>query len=141
MSDGLHLWAAVASNFCDSAVILEPSTAEYHEKSYRSLCPFGLCRLGSSHGLAPSLVVRRPIDRSKSRWPRRTTGVPAVPPPGSLPPAAMVAPALLDSLTPEERVNVAVYEEANRGVVNITTRAVTRAVMSKFPPKARGAAW
>lgn len=30
----------------------------------------------------------------------------------------------LDELTPEERVNVEVYERANRGVANITTRAV-----------------
>jgi S1-C subfamily serine protease len=37
----------------------------------------------------------------------------------------MVAPALLDSLTPEERVNVLVYQQVNRSVVNINTRAVT----------------
>ena len=57
-----------------------------------------------------------------------TTGVPAAPPPGSLPPAAMVAPALLDSLTPDERVNVLVYQQVNRSVVNINTRAVTGVV-------------
>ena len=55
-------------------------------------------------------------------------GVAGGPPPASLPPAAMVAPALLDSLTPEERVNVLVYQQVNRSVVNINTRAVTRLV-------------
>ena len=36
--------------------------------------------------------------------------------------AALPAPSELDDLTPEERVNIAVYEAANRSVVNITTR-------------------
>jgi S1-C subfamily serine protease len=37
----------------------------------------------------------------------------------------MVAPSLLDSLTPDERVNVLVYQQVNRSVVNINTKAVT----------------
>ncbi|MEN6405663.1 MAG: trypsin-like peptidase domain-containing protein [Thermoguttaceae bacterium] len=36
-----------------------------------------------------------------------------------------VPPALLESLTPEERVNVLVYQQVNRSVVNINTRGVS----------------
>ncbi len=58
----------------------------------------------------------------------------ALPPPGLQPvlpptqPIPAVAPGgaapLLDDFTPEERVNIAVYEHVNRSVVNITTRSV-----------------
>jgi S1-C subfamily serine protease len=41
-----------------------------------------------------------------------------------LAPEAVVAPALLDSLTPEERVNVLVYQQVNRSVVNINTKGI-----------------
>ncbi len=49
----------------------------------------------------------------------------AAPPATGLAPEAMVAPALLDSLTPEERVNVLVYQQVNRSVVNINTKGIT----------------
>lgn len=40
------------------------------------------------------------------------------------PPGSATSPVVdgVDSLTPEERVNIAVYEKTNRGVVNITTQ-------------------
>ena len=50
----------------------------------------------------------------------------------------------VDDFTPEERVNIAVYEHVNRSVVNITTpqASATRASSSAtWPPRARGAAW
>lgn len=40
-------------------------------------------------------------------------------------PMSNVPPALLESLTPEERVNVLVYQQVNRSVVNINTRGVS----------------
>ncbi len=42
-----------------------------------------------------------------------------------MPPAAPGAASALDSLTPDERVNVLVYQQMNRSVVNINTRGVT----------------
>ena len=47
-------------------------------------------------------------------------GSPALPP--AQPGAPLPTPADADDLTPEERVNVAVYENVNRSVVSITTR-------------------
>jgi S1-C subfamily serine protease len=46
-------------------------------------------------------------------------------PPTGLAPEAMVAPALLDALTADERVNVLVYQQVNRSVVNINTKGIT----------------
>lgn len=43
-----------------------------------------------------------------------------------------------DDLTPEERVNIAVYEKCNRSVVNITTRAV-RSELLLFETETEGA--
>src|SRR5262245_10469991 len=51
----------------------------------------------------------------------RTADVGRVPVPLPLGPAA--SPDGLDELTPEERVNVAVYEACNRSVANINTKA------------------
>jgi S1-C subfamily serine protease len=48
----------------------------------------------------------------------------AQPQPGA-PPVAPDAAAALDSLTPEERVNVLVYQQVNRSVVNINTKGVS----------------
>jgi S1-C subfamily serine protease len=45
--------------------------------------------------------------------------------PTGLAPEAMVAPALLDALTADERVNVLVYQQVNRSVVNINTKGIT----------------
>ncbi|MEX0704549.1 MAG: trypsin-like peptidase domain-containing protein [Planctomycetales bacterium] len=50
-----------------------------------------------------------------------STRAPAIAPPSQLGPSA--PPFDRDGLTPEEAVNVAVYEQVNKGVVNITTRS------------------
>jgi S1-C subfamily serine protease len=64
---------------------------------------------------------------SQPRWP--PSGGPNAPPMatvGPAPPWGITDPALeLDELTPEERVNVAVYEKCNRSVVHITTQSVS----------------
>jgi S1-C subfamily serine protease len=53
-----------------------------------------------------------------------SAAVPAQPPAGAAS-EAVVAPALLDALTPDERVNVLVYQHANRSVVNINTKGLS----------------
>ena len=49
----------------------------------------------------------------------------AAQPPLDAAPAAPDANAVLNSLTPEERVNVLVYQQVNRSVVNINTKSVS----------------
>lgn len=72
----------------------------------------------------PSLLAQEPLRAAApqgwgdARYPAASPYAPAAP----LPQEAR-APAA-EELTPEERVNVAVYEMANRSVVNITTEAV-----------------
>jgi len=71
-----------------------------------------------------------PAGRAMAQGP---AGLPVAPRP--------VAPvAVADDLTPEERVNIAVYESANRGVVNVTTRTVQagRVLMFDVPFEGRG---
>ena len=43
-----------------------------------------------------------------------------------------------DDLTPEERVNVAVYENCNRSVVNINTKIVTERLLFEVPSEGAG---
>ena len=70
-------------------------------------------------------------------------------PPGPAAPAAVPAGApaaapqqtpVEDELTPEERVNIAVYENCNRSVVNITTESVSgdRLLFFEIPSKGEG---
>jgi S1-C subfamily serine protease len=69
------------------------------------------------------------------RFPANRPGVPADPPP-------VDSPSLPDAdqeYTPEERVNVAVYEHANRGVVHITTRTVVQEFFFETPREGSGA--
>jgi len=47
-------------------------------------------------------------------------------------------PALASDLTPEELVNVAVYENTNRGVVHITTKAVVQDLFFEKPREGSG---
>jgi S1-C subfamily serine protease len=88
-----------------------------------------LCLLSAVFGgvLAAGLWNRpNPSDRVTAAEPPPTAsrrlepiGVPGNDP---LPVAVRARPAIEDELTPEERVNVAVYENVNRSVVNITTK-------------------
>jgi len=45
------------------------------------------------------------------------------------PSVALPSPADVSAFTPEEQVNIQVYEDVNRSVVNITTRAVRTNMM------------
>jgi S1-C subfamily serine protease len=69
--------------------------------------------------------------------------VPFVPPaavPAGTAPAAVADPRAVFDYTPEERVNIAVYENVNRGVVNITTRGFQgdRFLLIEIPSKGEG---
>jgi S1-C subfamily serine protease len=88
-----------------------------------------LCLLSAVFGglLAVWLIDSPPVTR------RTVAQEPAVLPAGvqPVPPAQPVqagapggAASLPDDFTPEERINIAVYEHVNRSVVNITTRSV-----------------
>ncbi len=72
----------------------------------------------------PPRMVSRIAAQEAYRQPHPAGRVPARSP--ALPSAAASLPGLegLEDLTPEERVNVAVYESCNRGVVHITTKSV-----------------
>jgi S1-C subfamily serine protease len=84
-----------------------------------------LCLLSAILGgaLAVWLIEAPPATR---RTAAQEPGVVPAGPQAVLPPGqpAMPAAAAPDDFTPEERVNIAVYEQANRSVVNITTRSV-----------------
>jgi len=58
------------------------------------------------------------------------------PQPGT--PAAAGGPSQLDALTAEERVNVFVYQQANRGVVNINTKGVSGNIFVTFESQGEG---
>jgi S1-C subfamily serine protease len=63
--------------------------------------------------------------RAGPRFPEDGPGRPAAPRQGEVRlPAGAADPPPADELTPDERVNIAVYENVNRAVVNITTRGV-----------------
>jgi S1-C subfamily serine protease len=64
-------------------------------------------------------------------------------PPGTNPSAATVALApggggQLDAMTPDERVNIFVYQQANRGVVNINTKGIQGNMLFAFESQGEG---
>jgi S1-C subfamily serine protease len=76
------------------------------------------------------LMIDPPLAAQDSRAGAPTRGQNQTEPRAPLAPRPLVASApersddgALDEFTPEERTNIAVYERANRGVVNITTRS------------------
>lgn len=75
--------------------------------------------------------------------PSASSGAYGPPPTSLLPPQAATPPAAppgWDDLTPEERVNVFVYQQANRSVVNINTRTVQSVglLMLEVPAEGEG---
>ncbi len=63
------------------------------------------------------------VAQEQSAW-SGPVGAPAVPQPVAAAPGVAEA-ASMDSLTPDERVNIFVYQQVNRAVVNINTKGVT----------------
>jgi S1-C subfamily serine protease len=64
--------------------------------------------------------------------------VPGEPQPAAPVAAASGGPSQLDSLTAEERVNVFVYQQVNRGVVNINTKGVSGNLFMTFESQGEG---
>jgi len=86
-----------------------------------------LCILSAALGGLMAIKWHNPSvtdGQSLAQEPVPGATVAAQPPAGAVPEAA-VAPAILDALTPEERVNVIVYQNVNRSVVNINTRGAS----------------
>ena len=88
-----------------------------------------LCLLSALGGalLAVGLNTVRVESQSAAQeaapWPAPRPALPSQPPVAA-PGAAPAQPADLNELTPEERVSVLVYQQVNRSVVNINTKAV-----------------
>jgi len=90
-----------------------------------------LCLISGVFGVLTALVLYDPptVPESASKA-QEFPGHDLRSPPAGLPRSPAPAPAVptaayaTDGLTPEERVNVAVYEAANRSVVNISTKSV-----------------
>jgi S1-C subfamily serine protease len=89
-------------------------------KKYVLLCGISAC-LG---GLVSTLLTSRPIEPPLSAQDRQL-GLP--PPPANA------------GLTPDEQVNVAVYEKVNRSVVNITTKITRPEMFFMFEAPSEGA--
>jgi S1-C subfamily serine protease len=90
-----------------------------------------LCVVSAVAGAVLSILLLHPPDLSEPSVAqespfgvRNTAASPARTPPTSPGFAPNASAALDPELTPEERVNIAVYEKANRSVVNIDTRSV-----------------
>jgi len=113
-----------------------------------------LCVVSAAIGASTAVYLSGPYDPSSQSAAQDLTRqpLPGYPPPlpsaaipggsgPSLAPAAVGPANSLDDLTPEERVNVAVYEAVNRSVVNITTesvRASDRIFFLEVPSKGEG---
>jgi S1-C subfamily serine protease len=72
----------------------------------------------------PAMAVVADETRAGPRFPEDGPGRPAAPRPAVVRPPAGAADPPPDELTPDERVNISVYDNVNRAVVNITTRGV-----------------
>ncbi|MBN2023611.1 MAG: trypsin-like peptidase domain-containing protein [Pirellulales bacterium] len=93
-----------------------------------------LCFVSVMLGAAVTATWRGPIQTLPAAV-AQDVAVPAAPSRA----AATAQPLGEDLLTPEERVNVAVYENVNRSVVNITTRTIHEGRMFLFDmPEGRG---
>jgi S1-C subfamily serine protease len=85
----------------------------------------------------PRINAQEP--RSEAPWLAQNRAV-ATAPAGMASPAVPLTEAALQGLTPEERVNVTVYQNVNRCVVNINTRSVQtdRFMMFEVPSEGAG---
>lgn len=74
----------------------------------------------------PSLGDAQLAAQEQAPWPEAAQAAPMTPQPQVVAlPAPPVAAASLDALTPDERVNVLVYQQVNQSVVNINTKGVS----------------
>jgi S1-C subfamily serine protease len=98
-----------------------------------------LCSISAGLGAMVALgwPQNQPAEPSQYQAPGQVWQSPQ-PPPGAAPAAYQGAPPVLDSLTAEERVNIAVYQQTNRSAVNITTRGPTGDRFLMFETVAEG---
>jgi S1-C subfamily serine protease len=109
---------------------------------------YGLVLGGESSAVRESLSTRDANAQSPpppSPWSPRVSPAPVPPSPGSAPAVAPHGPTdfiarVYSELTPEEQVNVAVYQNVNRSVVYINTRGVQtdRFMMFEVPSEGEG---
>jgi len=105
-----------------------------------------LCLVSAGVGAALSAMLGAPLDSFEQSAAQELPGTPLlaqangasarVAPPGTF--ASGPVPGD-DALTPEERVNIAVYEKVNRSVVNIDTRSVRAEGFLLFEVPTKGA--
>lgn len=87
-----------------------------------------LCVLSASLGGLAAVTWRNPLPTetlSAAQEPAPWPAAVAAQPPAGAAPAAQDANAAFNALTPDERVNVTVYQHVNRSVVNINTKGIT----------------
>lgn len=92
-----------------------------------------LLRIENHPTVDPQMVAQEPVAHAASQG---SGGTPTVLSGPSVP----LAEAALQDLTPEERVNVTVYQNVNRGVVNINTKSVQtdRLMLFEVPSEGEG---
>ena len=87
-----------------------------------------MCGVSALLGIGIALALRQPLDHSRTdaaEPPPSIARVPLEGPQPALPKGFASVPAADAQLTPEELVNVAVYDNVNRSVVNINTKTVS----------------
>ena len=82
-----------------------------------------LCSISAGLGAIVALGWQQsqPADQHQAPTPGQVWQTPPSPPQGAAPVAYQGGPSVLDSMTPDERVNIAVYQQTNRSTVNIDT--------------------
>lgn len=110
---------------------------------------FLLCRVSAAVGAlaAVSVTIQPAQPQAMAQSPRETRPAPLYQlpqPPGPASTARVASSRVLtepaaDEFTAQERVNIAVYENTNRGVVNITTRSVRPDALLLFEVPTEGA--
>jgi S1-C subfamily serine protease len=92
-----------------------------------------LLRIENRPTVDPQMVAQEPVAYASSPGSGGTA-------PALTGPSVPLGEAILQDLTPEERVNVTVYQNVNRGVVNINTKSVqtNRLTMFEVPSEGEG---
>ena len=97
-----------------------------------------LCMVSSAFGATVAVMILDPPEMGQPILAQDATRPPVSP--SGVQPLPQVAPSAEADLTPDERVNVAVYQNVNRSVVNITTTTVqtNRVFMLDVPSEGKG---
>jgi len=107
-------------SFCVLSALLGALAARFWDEGYALWRP----------GAASAQAAEPLIAQGPALWPQQAAAAPAAP---------MAAAPQDPPLSPEERINVAVYDRVNRSVVNINTRSVRGDRFSLFEISSEGA--